>query len=487
VYHAAYKYNDEIIFYFDPAGNKYVASGGSLAWRINNPGLVRSHGHFSRSNGSIGSCGRYAIFSSPQDGRKALSTWLHSKKYYDSTLKTIAEHYQPNASKKFINELSSLAKISPATKIKSLNEKEFNQLIISIEKLCGYASKGNETFSLLPKIIAKIENSTGQEDTYLIGDNNVLSKKEAIEWVLSHRLDGVVVRERNGSVYLRSRPNHCIWNLKLQDILLPSLEGQIETLVRTVGESRPDQCVWAFINGVKNTKEEALESANQISTAAGGERVFSMPNDTVLRGLKDFLVCIALKTIIDTPIVTWAVKFLRYLLAVSKQESKTSPVILFVHSQGAIITEHALEQLNQNERGRLRIFTFGGGSFLLPGKSHEDSHNYASAADYVCRIGSLNDQYLALERYYGYKEGLSDQQIIDQLAMQDAMLHLDSINPKAVEAYVKGRNNHYQCEFDKIKNVTVLDPDPDCKWKHQFDSDCYQTMVKKIVKRYQKN
>ena len=72
MYKAAYKYSDEIVFYFDSAGNKYVATGGSLAWRINNPGLVHSHTHFSRKLGSIGSFGSYAIFSHPQDGRNII-------------------------------------------------------------------------------------------------------------------------------------------------------------------------------------------------------------------------------------------------------------------------------------------------------------------------------------------------------------------------------------------------------------------------------
>lgn len=49
MYKFAYKFNDDIIFYFDACGNKYVASGGNFAWRINNPGLVRSHSHFSRA------------------------------------------------------------------------------------------------------------------------------------------------------------------------------------------------------------------------------------------------------------------------------------------------------------------------------------------------------------------------------------------------------------------------------------------------------
>ena len=80
MYKAAYKYDDNVIFYFDLAGNKYVASGGSLAWRINNPGLVRSRSHFSYRNGSIGNCEGYAIFADATCGRKALVSWLHSKR-----------------------------------------------------------------------------------------------------------------------------------------------------------------------------------------------------------------------------------------------------------------------------------------------------------------------------------------------------------------------------------------------------------------------
>src|SRR5271169_2409536 len=148
MYKFAYKFNDDVIFYFDVCGNKYVASGGNLAWRINNPGLVRSHSHFSRANGSIGSCGRYAIFSHPQEGRQALIAWLQSKKYFNSTLKTIGEHYQPNASDAFADQLSSIAKVSPESKIKSLNKLEFDRLVMTIEKLCDYASTNNESLSL---------------------------------------------------------------------------------------------------------------------------------------------------------------------------------------------------------------------------------------------------------------------------------------------------------------------------------------------------
>ena len=95
MFKSAVAHSENVIFYFDLLGNKYVAQGGSLAWRLNNPGLVRSHSHFAKKNGSIGSYNGFAIFSSPKQGRKALIDLLRTKKYSNSNLKTIAQLYQP--------------------------------------------------------------------------------------------------------------------------------------------------------------------------------------------------------------------------------------------------------------------------------------------------------------------------------------------------------------------------------------------------------
>jgi len=200
----------------------------------------------------------------------------------------------------------------------------------------------------------------------------------------------------------------------------------------------------------------------------------------------DFALCIALKSSFDTPWVNWTVKFLRHLLAIAKAEAKPVPIIVFAHSQGAIYIEHALELLHPEERELLRIFTFGGGTFILPGKSHPESHNYASAADHVCLGSSLNDQSLALKRYYGLRAGHTEQQVINQLAYDDTILCLDSIDPQTIslhrELYVK----YYKKEFARIRHITILDPDPGNRWKHEFVSECYQSTVRDIIRIYQK-
>lgn len=256
MYRLAYKYSDDIVFYFDFAGNKYVATGGTVAWRINNPGLVPWHFLPSREYGSIGTFGSYVIFSHPQNGHRALNAWLHSKKNFNSTLFGLAQYYQPNSPELFVRKLSSLCEISLDRKVKDLQQQELDQLLRSLEKLCGYAPVGDESVSLLPKIVGKIE-KRNEEDSYIIDGNIVLSKGEAIAWVQSHRLDGVVVHEKDGSVYLRSRPSNCIQHLNIRASELLPLEENIDSLIRIVGEFRPGQCIWAFINGIFNTKDRA--------------------------------------------------------------------------------------------------------------------------------------------------------------------------------------------------------------------------------------
>lgn len=483
MYRIAYPQDENTVVYVDKCGNKHVRKGGNLAWRINNPGSVKNHSHFSLSNGSIGSCKGFAIFSYPEQGHKALASWLHSKKYYNANIQVVAEHYYPKSAEAFAIRLSTSISVSIDKKLKSYTDIEFQKLLKAIEKSCGYELTGNEETCILPKITAKIENSDA-EDTYLIGTDLVLSKKEAMEWVKANRLDAVIVRHKNNSEHLRSRPSHCIWSVQIPEEAIPSTQGKIETLVRTVGKKKPGQCIWGFINGILNSREGALESAELISGYTNGEEVLSLPNDSFLLGAKDIGVCISLKIRIDTPIVSWAAKFFRYLLALSNKEDPQPPVIVFAHSQGAIISEHALKLLNINERQKIRIFTFGGGSFLEVDSCHPDSHNYASENDLVSSMGSPYFRSLAVHRYLGMKEGLSQEAIIKRWALDDALLYLDSVDPFVFESFMKQRINHYEGLMKKISNITILDPDPNCYVEHQFCRECYQKEVKRLVEKY---
>lgn len=206
-----------------------------------------------------------------------------------------------------------------------------------------------------------------------------------------------------------------------------------------------------------------------------------MPNDTLGKGT-DLAVCAVLKINIDTPVVQLSAKFFRYLLSLSEQDDFNVPVIVFAHSMGAIIGEHALELLKYEERQRIRIFTFGGGSFIAPGKCHPDSHNFASAKDLVCLLGSPSLRTLAMQRHLAFKGGLTQEEIIQRWAQEDAMLYLDSMDAAVIQNYESQRRDHFKARLSSISNVTILDSGPN--YEHSFCNDCYQKVVEKIIEKY---
>jgi len=60
----------ETALFIDGSSRKYAAKNGNLAWRINNPGLVKHHCRLARKNGSIGFRDKYGIHNT--DGSTAL-------------------------------------------------------------------------------------------------------------------------------------------------------------------------------------------------------------------------------------------------------------------------------------------------------------------------------------------------------------------------------------------------------------------------------
>jgi len=485
----ASKFNEETIFYFDIWGNKHVATGGTLPWRLRNPGLIHKRTQAAFKNGSIGSYADFAIFAEPEHGFKALADWLSSKTCQNMTLQGLAKHYRQKDNKNFLDYLIRVLGVPSTRKVGALSQTEFQNLQHTICKLCGYTCIGDEHFALLPKISAKIENGVTNQEFYLILDNIVLSKQEAVEWVLSHRLDAVIVHDKNDDkhIHLRSRPYHCMQHIRLNERNFNLLEGQFETIYRSVGQKKPGQCIWAFINGIANTREEALASAALISEAAAGEMVLSMPNDQIICGIGNAIAAFIKKVGIDTPVVELAVKFFRHLIKLSDDEAKHPPIIVFVHSQGAIIAEHALEHLKPVEWKRLKIFTFGGGSFISSNKCHPDSDNYASAGDLIPKGGSPNHQNLALSLYYGAQKGESQETVIDKLALRDAILCFNAMEysftgTEKFEIWVQKRKAYYREELQKLE-VTVLDPGS--KFEHAFKNDCYQNAMKSIIGKYQ--
>ena len=477
MYKSAYGYDEETVFYFDAFGNKYVAQGGSLAWRINNPGLVKSHSHVARKNGAIGSYEGYAIFSDPKQGRAALSELLRSKKYSNSTLNTVADLYRSSDKSNFLSELCKLHAFDRTKKLSKFSEDEFSELVFALEKICTYKQIGNERFELLPKILFHIEDASNNEDRYLIAGDISINKVEAIEKISTHYLDGVIVYLANGKTYIRSRPSYAMTSIHVPKKNVFS--NQEEERVRVIGTYKKGQVVWGYINGIWNIKEEALESAQLISNIAKGAQVISMPNDTLGKGA-DWGVCIKLKMNIDTPVVKNAVKFFRHLIERAAKEDCEVPIVIFAHSMGAIIAEHALEYLSYDERMRLRIFTLGGGSFIGPGKCHPESHNFASGKDIIAFFGSPVLRTLSIKKHFSLKAGLNEQQMIENWIDEDAEFYLDSKQEGVIRNFQEQRRKWYRDHLDILRNVTILDGSYD----HLLSSEHYQRILESLIEKY---
>lgn len=227
-YKTAWK-EGETALYIDFSDRKFAAKNGSLAWRINNPGLIKHHCHSAKNNGSIGTWEKFAIFSNLLEGHKALKEWLQSKTISQSDLYAIAKHYQPTSLEGFAKNLASSVGVVETTKVKNLTQAQFESLAYSIEKLCGFTHLDNEEFFLLPKIAARIE-CPGKEDLYLVGNDLTLTHEEAVSWVNSNRLDAVVVHHSNGNTHLRSRPRYHMQTLKLTWEQHCEAAGEIDTL-----------------------------------------------------------------------------------------------------------------------------------------------------------------------------------------------------------------------------------------------------------------
>lgn len=479
----AYRFDDQTVFYFDERDNKYVAQGGSLSWRLNNPGLLHTHDPFVHKFNIIGAQYPFVIFPSAHVGAYVLSEWLKSPRFINECLISVAKYYQPESPDECLQKLCQFSELPPDAEIKALSRKEIHCLSRAIQLLCKFSAQYEGELNMLPKITARYYSSKGCVEYYLVGYEKLLTKGEAIVSVTSHRLDAVIVHRKNGTVYLRSRPGHHLHRIRFSNDEFES-EIEFKDVIRDVGNKKEGQCIWGYINGVWNTPKIATASTQLISSLAENEQVFSLINNTKGK-VKDILECGRQKLTIDTTIVKFAAKFLELLIHISKKDPYNPPVIIFVHSQGAIIANLALDLLNQSDRKRIRIFAFGGGSLIAPGKSHDKTHNYLSEADIIPRIGSIQLAQLIIRRYEKQKQGLSEEEIIDCLISADADYYLETTESKALAAFYRERKKFYHEEFGKISNLSVLEQSEDSGyWEHSFAVPCYQRKLQEIIQQY---
>ncbi len=96
---------------------------GSRSWRNNNPGNIE-YGNFAKSQGAIGSDGRFAIFPTEQAGTQAHVALLSKPRYLGQTLAKAVETWAPgfeNNVKAYVGSVSKALGVDPNTPMSQIN------------------------------------------------------------------------------------------------------------------------------------------------------------------------------------------------------------------------------------------------------------------------------------------------------------------------------------------------------------------------------
>jgi hypothetical protein len=108
-------------------------------WRNQNPGNVKQ-GSISKSNGSIGSAGGFAVFPEYQSGHDALIDTL-SITYVNKSIPELMKGYAPpseNDTNAYIRFIRKMTGVTGNKKIKEFSKIEFEKLWRGIEQMEGW-------------------------------------------------------------------------------------------------------------------------------------------------------------------------------------------------------------------------------------------------------------------------------------------------------------------------------------------------------------
>ena len=125
-------------------GDHYLRSGGTIAWRFNNPGNLRPGSKYTRHIGKGATkSGEFLIFPTVEAGR-AEKKGLLLRKYKDDTLAQMMEQYAPRSENDTDAYLDYLTKKSGTDKgavIGKLSQNDLDALMDAMESYEGYHAK----------------------------------------------------------------------------------------------------------------------------------------------------------------------------------------------------------------------------------------------------------------------------------------------------------------------------------------------------------
>ncbi len=135
------------MWYFYADGRVEIKSGGSRAWRDNNPGNTNA-GRLADNHGPIGSEGGFAIFPDEQSGSAAMESNLRNN-YINDTMDEAVRDYSPATDERGKNNVArnqaqvrDWTGMSGDTKLSDMTPVQFQSFLNAMARKEGYTEGG---------------------------------------------------------------------------------------------------------------------------------------------------------------------------------------------------------------------------------------------------------------------------------------------------------------------------------------------------------
>ncbi len=128
------------VVYDMPDGSRVKRTGGTRAWRNNNPGNIR-YSDFSVRVGAIGKAGGFAVFPDEATGMYAIETLLRTDSYNKLTIAGAVSRYAPpseNNTVAYYNRLSKITGLSINKRMSDLSAEELTSVARAIRAIEGW-------------------------------------------------------------------------------------------------------------------------------------------------------------------------------------------------------------------------------------------------------------------------------------------------------------------------------------------------------------
>ena len=140
------EYTKTETIYVNADGTKIVRSGGSVAWRNNNPGNIRKS-DFASTNGAIGETDKWAVFPDERTGLNAVVKLLRTQNYNTLSISDAIHRWAPasdnNYPEKYVNHISKTTGLSSTMIINDLSDYDLERVARAMQQFEGWIP-GNE-------------------------------------------------------------------------------------------------------------------------------------------------------------------------------------------------------------------------------------------------------------------------------------------------------------------------------------------------------